>query len=51
MAPIASAATPMAANSPTLRKKQSWMGSIREVVHQSALGAKAVVDSLRGYKE
>lgn len=51
MAPIASAATPMAANSPTLRKKQSWMGSIREVVHQSALGAKAVMDSLRGYKE
>lgn len=51
MASIASAAAPMAANTPTLKKKQSWIGSIREVVHQSALGAKAVVDSLRGYKE
>lgn len=32
----------------TLNKKQSWFGSIRNVVHQGALSAKAAVESLRG---
>ena len=31
----------------TLNKKQSWFGSIKNAVHQSALSAKAAVESLR----
>jgi hypothetical protein len=32
----------------TLNKKQSWFGSIKNAVHQSALSAKAAVESIRG---
>ncbi|KAM0720711.1 hypothetical protein Q7P37_004848 [Cladosporium fusiforme] len=32
----------------TLNKKQSWFGSIKSAVHQSALSAKAAVEALRG---
>lgn len=32
----------------TLNKKQSWFGSIKNVVHQGALTAKAAMESLRG---
>lgn len=32
----------------TLNKKQSWFGSIKSAVHQSAISAKAAVESLRG---
>jgi len=31
----------------TLNKKQSWFGSIKSVVHQGALSAKAAVEALR----
>ena len=31
----------------TLEKKKSWFGSLRDVVHKSALQAKSTVDSFR----
>jgi hypothetical protein len=30
------------------RKQSSWFGSIKAAVHQSALSAKAAVESIRG---
>lgn len=32
----------------TLKKQQSWFGSIKNVVHQGALRAKAAMESLQG---
>lgn len=31
-----------------LKKRKSWFGSMRDVVHKGALQAKAAVDSMRG---
>lgn len=31
-----------------LRKRKSWFGSMKDVVHKGALQAKAAVDSMRG---
>lgn len=43
-----SPARPALEKSLTLNKKHSWFGSIKNAVHQSALSAKAAVESLRG---